>query len=441
MANRDDLEEALVACWNLDDLAVYADQLLAEGDPRGELIALDLQPDAASTEWQARRQAMLRAWLGRDLAARAEGIVRHGFIHALDDSKGAAGAIAAPLLDSPAGAFVRAFTARGPATKVRASLQRLAARPRPHLTQLRIAVKAGAAREPTIAANTAEALIGAAPRLRELEVSGRRVLGAFPHPALRRLHMSHSDSILSTTSLSMSTGAAAASAGFLRITCDRDTGRFTRAISRDELRRALDAIGRAATYDALYAEHADMFGEALPALIARLEGAGLVHLYDGAPALSSTGRGVLDGGFAAPAVRRPLERPPSPVPHLRRDNNVWLETRNQISFVGHIYTLSRLACLWLERLPLVAATRRVVEEFLGLLHDLRRGPRAHAEVSVSANLDRVLGQIAALQDAGLDPRRAGEPSVWAAGWADLRTGSFRELLRAAAGTRMTFVVR
>jgi hypothetical protein len=440
VANRDDLEEALVACWNLDDLAVYADLLLAEGDPRGELIALDLQPDELSSEWRARRQAMLRAWLGRDLAARAEGLVRHGFIHALDDGKGAAGAIAAPLLDSPAGAFVRAFTARGPATKVRASLQRLAARPRPHLTQLRIAIKAGAGREPTLAANTAVALIGAVPRLRELEISGRRVLGAFPHPALRRLHMSHHDSILSTTSLATLSGTAEG-AGFLRITCDRDTGRFTRAISRDELRRALDAIGRAASYDALYAGHADVFGEALPALIARLEVAGLVHLYEGAPALSSAGRGVLDGGFAAPAVRRPLERPPSPVPHLRRDNNVWLETRNQIAFVGHIYALSRLACLWLERLPLVAATRRVVEEFLGLLHDLRRGPRAHAEESVSANLDRVLGQIAALQDAGLDPRRDGEPSIWAAGWADLRTGTFRELLRAAAGTRMTFVVR
>jgi hypothetical protein len=435
VAIRDDLEEALLACWNLDDLAVYADHLLADGDPRGELIALDLQPHPISAEWQARRQAVLRAWLGRDLATRAAELVRHGFVHALDDGKGAAGALAGPLLDSPAGAFVRSFTTRGPATRVRASLQRLAARPRPHLTRLRIAVRSGGGREPAIGAVTTDALIAAAPRLVELEVGGRRVLDAFSHPALRRLHMSNHDSIVAAPAVT------AAGAGFLRITCATDTGRFSRAVSREELRRALETVGRATSYDALYAEHADVFGESLPALLARLESAGLVHLHEGTPVLSAAGRGVLDGGFAAPAVRRPLERPPTPVPLFRHENNVWLETRRQIAFVGHIRTLSRLACLWLERLPLVAATRRVIEDYLGLLHDLRRGPWAHAEESVSANLDRVLDQIAALQSAGLDPRRAGEDSVWQAGWSDLRAGSFRDLLRAAAGTRMTFVVR
>jgi hypothetical protein len=434
VAIRDDLEGALVACWNVDDLAVYADHLLAEGDPRGELIALDLQPDPESPEWAARRQAALRAWLGGDLAARVRGLVSHGFIHALDDGKGAAGALTAPLLDSPAGAFVRSFTARGPATRVRATIARLAARPRPHLTHLRLAVR-GAARESALGDAAADALIAATPRLAELDVTGRRVLGAFPHPALRRLRMSNHDSVIATAP------GIAAGTGFLRITCAIDAGRFARAISRDELRRALEAVARASSYDALYAEHADVFGEALPALLARLEQAGLVHLHGGTPGLSTAGRGVLDGGFAAAPVRRPLERVPSPVPHLRRDNNVWLETRHQIAFVGHIHTLSRLACLWLERLPLPAATRRVVEDYLGALHDLRRGPRAHAEESVSANLDRVLGQIAALQDAGLDPRRADEASVWQPEWTDLRAAAFRELLRAAAGTRMTFVVR
>jgi len=435
VAIRDDLEAALVACWNVDDLAVYADHLLADGDPRGELIALDLHPDRVAPEWGARRQAALRAWLGGDLAARAQGLVRHGFVHALDDGKGAAGALTGPLLDSPAGAFVRSFTARGPATRVRASLQRLAARPRPYLTHLRIAIRTGAAREPAIGDAAAEALIAAAPRLVELDVSGRRVLGAFPHPALRRLRMSHHDSIVATAP------GIAAGNGFLRITCTIDAGRFARAISQGELRRALEAIAAAPSYDALYAAQADVFGESLPALIARLEQAGLVHLHDGTPALSSAGRGVLDGGFAAPAVLRSLERAPAPVSHLRRDNNVWLETRHQIAFVGHIHTLSRLACLWLERLPLVAQTRGVVEDYLGVLHDLRRGPRAHAEESVSANLERAIGQIAALEDAGLDPRRAGEASVWQPEWSDLRAAAFRNLLRAAAGTRMTFVVR
>lgn len=434
MSIRDDLEEALLACWNADDLTVYADHLLADGDPRGELIALDLQPAPGSPEWAARRQAALRAWLGSELAARAHAMVRFGFVQELDDGKGAAAAVAGPLLDSPAGAFVRSFTTRGPATKVRASLQRLGARPRPLLTGLRIAIR-GAGREPAIGAVQTEALIAATPRLAELEVGGRRVFGAFPHPALRRMHMSNHDSVLSTAA------GTAAGSGFLRITCATATGRFARAISTGELRRALDTIAKAPSYDALYAEHADVFGESLPALLARLEGAGLVHLFDGDPVLSTTGKGVLDGGVAAPVIRRTLERPAVPVPLLRRDNNVWLETRRQISFVGHIHTLSRLACLWLERLPLVASTRRVVEDYLGLLHDLRRGPRAHAEESVSANLDRALGQIAALHEAGLDPRRGDEETVWQSGWTDVRDGAYRELLRAAIGTRMTFVVR
>jgi hypothetical protein len=434
VAIRDDLEEALLACWNVDDLAVYADHLLADGDPRGELIALDLNPDPRSAEWRARRQVVLRGWLGSDLAARAAELVSHGFVHALDDGKGAAGALAGALLDSPAGAFVRSFTTRGPATRVRASLQRLAARPRRHLLRLRIAVR-GAGREPSIGGATTDALVAAAPRLVELEVGGRRVLDAFAHPTLRRLHMSNHDSILAAP------GATAAGGGFLRITCATDTGRFSRAVSRAELQRALEMIAGATSYDALYTEHADVFGESLPALLARLESAGLVHLHEGTPALSAAGRGVLGGGFAAPVVRRPLERPPTPVPLFRSENNVWLETRRQIAFVGHIRMLSRLACLWLERLPLPAATRRVVEDYLSLLHDLRRGPWAHAEESVSANLDRTLDRIAALEDAGLDPRRAGEDSVWQPGWSDLRTGAFRDLLRAAAGTRMTFVVR
>src|SRR5258708_20502667 len=49
-----------------DTLAIYADHLLAEGDPRGELIALDLQIDthATTTELVARRASLLAAFLG-----------------------------------------------------------------------------------------------------------------------------------------------------------------------------------------------------------------------------------------------------------------------------------------------------------------------------------------------------------------------------------------
>ena len=87
MTARGDLEEALAACWNLDDLTVYADLLLAEGDPRGELIALDLAPQPDDADWHARRAAVLAKWLGSSLAARVRNLVSFGFIHELDDGR------------------------------------------------------------------------------------------------------------------------------------------------------------------------------------------------------------------------------------------------------------------------------------------------------------------------------------------------------------------
>ena len=117
--------------------------------------------------------------------------------------------------------------------------------------------------------------------------------------------------------------------------------------------------------------HADVFGETLPALIARLEQAGLVMLGHANPALTLVGRNVLDGSHPTPVVRRTLERPLVPIPHNRYGNNVWLETKKQISFIANIQTLSTLACLWLERLPLTQRIRRVVEELLDVLYALR----------------------------------------------------------------------
>ena len=38
----EDLERALQSSWDRDHLAVYGDALQARGDPRGELIAIDL---------------------------------------------------------------------------------------------------------------------------------------------------------------------------------------------------------------------------------------------------------------------------------------------------------------------------------------------------------------------------------------------------------------
>jgi len=429
---REDLEEALAACWNLEDLAVYADLLLAADDPRGELIALDLQPDQSSEDWAQRRFASLARWLGSDLARRSYGIVKFGFLNELDDGK-RSNQLAATLLESPAGPFIRRFTSRGPATKVRATMQRLASKPRPFLTQLEIGTR-GMSRDLTISEQLGARLIDATPRLHELEIRGHRVLGTLSHPALRRLHLSNHDSVVEVVRPRIDED------GFLRITCDAATGQYAGTVPREELAAALDAIANASSYDQLYRRNAEVFGETLPALLARLEQASLIQLQAGIPALTQIGRGVLDGSRPMPTVRRTLERPLVPISHNRHGNNVWLETKKQISFISNIQTLSTLACGWLERLPLSARIRRVVEELLDVLYALRHHGRAHAQESVSANLELVLRNLAALEAAGVDPKREGESSLWTGGWPDVRDGVYRELLRTAA-VRMTFAVR
>ncbi len=432
MTARVDLEEALAACWNLDDLTVYADLLLADGDPRGELIALDLQPMPEDPDWHSRRATVLAKWLGGNLAQRAGSLTRFGFVNELDDGK-RNGAISTTLLASPAGAFVRRFVTRGQATKVRATVLALAAKPRPFLTQLEVGIR-GASRDVCVSEQAMTKLVAATPRLRELEVRGRRVLAVVAHPTLRRLHLSNHDSVVDVDR------PRGDESGFLRITCEAATGQYAGSVPRDELRRALEAIDRSRSYNELYENHAEVFGESLPSLIARLEATGLVLLANGMPALTSTGRGVLDGSLPAPAIRRTLERPTAPITSNPHGNNVWLETKKQIAFIAHIYTLSSLTCLWLERLPLSTRIRRVAEELLDLLYGLRRTGRAHAQESVSANLELLLRQLVALENAGIDPKRGNEKSVWLTGWPDVRDGAYRELLRTAA-VRMTFAVR
>ena len=429
---REDLEEALAACWNLEDLAVYADLLLANDDPRGELIALDLQQDQSAEDWGQRRFAALARWLGSDIARRSYGLVKHGFVHELDDGK-RYGSLAQTLLEGPAGPYVRRFTTRGPETKVRASVQRLAAKQRPFLTVLEIAARGGS-EHLVISEQLGAKLIAATPRLHELEVRGHRVLGTLGHPSLRRLHLSNHDSVVEVVRPRVDED------GFLRVTCDAATGQFAGTVPREELEAALTAIHTTPKYNELYAKHADVFGETLPALLARLEQSALVQFQSTGPRLSPFGRSVLDGAHPMPTVRRTLERPLVPIPHNRHGNNVWLETKRQISFIANIQTLSTLACQWLERLPLTARIRRVVEELLDVLYTLRHHGRTHAQESVSANLELLLRQLGALEIAGIDPKRAGEASIWSGGWPGVRDGAYREILRTAA-VRMTFAVR
>src|SRR5512138_681369 len=61
MATRDELEAEARSNPYGEAMGVYADLLQAEGDPRGEWIALD---ECADDQADARRGELLRAWLG-----------------------------------------------------------------------------------------------------------------------------------------------------------------------------------------------------------------------------------------------------------------------------------------------------------------------------------------------------------------------------------------
>jgi len=289
---RGDLELALRERWDLGALAIYADQLQLEGDPRGELITLDLAPDPRSSKWRERRIALLGAWLGADLARRAHQLVQYGFVPHLHDRGGSSyvrrsgqSRIAIELIDSPAGRYVRSFAVSGSDPRVIASLRRLASQPRPHLTELAVAMPgtttvradgpvdpprlrpdppaepAGAA--PPRFASLVDALIAATPSLRALYIADALPFARFPHPAVRRCV------------------AAVAPDGLAGI------AEPPAAVAQRDLPTLLEAIATGTDARGLF-----------PDLDARLAQLAKAQLTDGAdpPALTALGRLILDLG-------------------------------------------------------------------------------------------------------------------------------------------------
>ncbi len=288
--SRDQLEQAIRASFSRDDLAVYADLLLAEGDPRGELIALDLDPQPKPA-WHARRRAALAAWLGDKLLGPALRRVRLGFLETGDDPDGLA------LLASPAGAFATSFATRGEARVVRTALAKLAAAPRPWLVKLAIQVRG----EDGIGAALVDELIAGAPALRELELSGRSVVAGFAHPGVRTLRVS------GATALAWGQappGVEALDLAFLPVDCDGELGVQTASILANANLPALVRLDLSRNELGARAPH--LLGgtlEALDVLLAAPLRAQLTHLV--LPSLDSTLK-----------LRRALESMPALV-HVR----------------------------------------------------------------------------------------------------------------------------
>jgi len=209
-----ELEAALAASFDRDTLAVYADELMSIGDPRGELIALDLQIEAhadaradqvparyryAPAELVARRATLLETWL-RGLAPTDPtrgwigDHVRFGF---LDDLECGAHSTEErdrllAILASPVGAYVRGVTIRGVTSDIAKTLLVLVRTEHPWLSRLTIHKRAAG---PPVAADLEARFIAATPRLARLELVGHRAFRTFAHPALRELYVEGRESL------------------------------------------------------------------------------------------------------------------------------------------------------------------------------------------------------------------------------------------------------
>jgi hypothetical protein len=175
------LEEQLLVRWSHETLVAYGEALRDAGDPRGELIAIDLgtgDPDA--------KPELEAAWLGEEAADAVT--TQFGFVVDCLDLEAAL-----PALDRIV-PYARAFDLHGEPSEVLEALAILARAPRPWLGTLQLR-QLDARVLPLVDDALARRLIDATPHLRKLVVHGHRVLSQFPHPALERLVADGHDAI------------------------------------------------------------------------------------------------------------------------------------------------------------------------------------------------------------------------------------------------------
>jgi hypothetical protein len=191
---RETLEAALAASWDRDTLTVYADHLQAEGDPRGELIALDLQIEAHgnSFELAKRRTSLLFAWLGALVpvdnvhASWVGDSMKFGFVEDLQVEGNDPNALARleQVLESPAGAYVRGLTMSGNTKDLEEAFTVLSRQEHLWLTRFSIGLWNPL---PTIDAKVSQQLFAAMPRLESLELRRHAAFGEFSHRTIKKL--------------------------------------------------------------------------------------------------------------------------------------------------------------------------------------------------------------------------------------------------------------
>jgi hypothetical protein len=189
---RDDLEEELHDAFDHDHLALYAEELQRQGDPRGELIALDLRSDAEgeTPELGERRRELIVSLLGPVAAAHPLVRCRYGFVDlmfALREEMHA-GSMQAfdAVLRGPLGTYVRDATLYGDGQRLRELMSSLGLRMRPFLTRLSLAGPHNL-HYVDLPLELAVRAAGMLPRLQRLEAIGRRVVPPIEFPTVREV--------------------------------------------------------------------------------------------------------------------------------------------------------------------------------------------------------------------------------------------------------------
>src|SRR4051812_36224854 len=187
-----ELERALAQQRTPELLAVYADALQAVGDPRGELVSIDLHVAARgpSPELAARKRELIDQWLGAELAARVLdiGAVDCGFV----DIPWGVGAEEAERMLAHAGlhAALRTFALEDTDVGLGRGFDLVCAARPPwleHLQVVRYSAEPADIDTPAIDDARARALVDAIPRLRALTLAGPNVFGELVHPGVREL--------------------------------------------------------------------------------------------------------------------------------------------------------------------------------------------------------------------------------------------------------------
>jgi hypothetical protein len=186
-----ELEAKLLADWNLETLEAYGAELRAAGDPRGELIAIDLvletQPSRVVRDaLYEEKQAHQISWFGE---VGENLITKFGFVEQVRDEID----VFLTIIDAIA-PFARKLDLWGDAPELRQLVTRMAAAPRPWLGFLKVK-NFNEQTEPAIDNELARRLIDATPNLRTLKVDGHLVFDDVPHEGVERLVLQGHDAI------------------------------------------------------------------------------------------------------------------------------------------------------------------------------------------------------------------------------------------------------